>query len=84
MALLDQNLNKFPLVNSRFHNNQSLPRLEIRIIPQFGKAVFTLDNISIGQLVEVSHVIPFTEDEYKIIEPTILYNYVYEWPAVFY
>ena len=30
-----------------------------------------------GQLVDVSHIIAFTEAEYEIIKPTVLFNYVY-------
>lgn len=56
---------------------RSFVQLEVRKVPGFGKGVFTLHKIKKGALVDISHVIPFTEEEFKKIEHTILGHYVY-------
>eukprot|EP00455_Lapot_gusevi_P051048 TRINITY_DN7520_c0_g1_i2.p1 TRINITY_DN7520_c0_g1~~TRINITY_DN7520_c0_g1_i2.p1 ORF type:complete len:156 (+),score=37.33 TRINITY_DN7520_c0_g1_i2:56-469(+) len=67
-------------VNLRVHDETVLPRLVVRKTPTRGKGVFTLDAITAGQVVDVAHIIALTEEEYKAIERTNLYNYVYAWP----
>jgi hypothetical protein len=54
-----------------------LPRLVTRRTEKCGKGVFTEDFIEEGSLVEISHVIVFSADEYKVLEKTNMYNYVY-------
>ena len=64
----------------KMHAGQMLPRLFVAKTPDRGKGVFTMDAIEDGSLVEVAHVITFSEDEWKSMAHTNAYNYVYEWP----
>jgi SET domain-containing protein len=74
----DQTLPRTPHV--KMHDDQALPRLFVAKTPDRGKGVFTLDAIESGAVVEVAHVIVFTEAEWKSMASTNAYNYVYEWP----
>lgn len=56
-------------------------RLVVRSTATRGRGVFTLDDVREDEVVEVSHVLAFAADEYKQLEKTSLYNYLFEWPA---
>ena len=49
------------------------------ISPKKGKGVFAKKNIKEGFLVELAHVILIPNDEYDLIQDTILYHYIFEW-----
>ena len=44
-----------------------------------GWGVFTKSNIAADTVVEISPVVVMTQDERKLIDQTILYNYIFEW-----
>ena len=54
--------------------------LEIRFISkQKGKGVFAKDNIPKGEIIDVAHIILISNDDWNLIENTILSNYSFEW-----
>ncbi len=44
-----------------------------------GKGVFATRDIEKGTLVDIAHVVPIPNKEYKKIKRTVLYNYIYIW-----
>ena len=44
-----------------------------------GRGVFTSENIEAGTLIEVSPVIVMSNDERKLLDQTLLHNYIFEW-----
>ena len=44
-----------------------------------GRGVFTSENISKGIIVEESPVIVMTNDERKLLDQTLLHDYIFEW-----
>lgn len=54
--------------------------IEVRYISQRkGKGVFATSDIEKGTLVDIAHVVPIPNKEYKKIKRTVLYNYIYIW-----
>ncbi len=54
--------------------------IEVKFIsPKKGKGVFALSEIEKGTIIDVAHVIPLPNKDYKKIRKTILYNYCYIW-----
>ena len=47
-----------------------------------GRGVFTSENIEAGTIVEVSPVIVMTNEERKLLDQTLLHDYIFEWGAV--
>ena len=56
-----------------------LPILEIKNSSKRGRGVFANDNIKQDTVIEISPVIVLTEKERKIVEKTILFDYIFEW-----
>lgn len=56
-----------------------LPILEIQKSDKRGRGVFTSANIKKDTVIEISPVIVLTEKERKIVEKTILFDYIFEW-----
>jgi uncharacterized protein len=44
-----------------------------------GRGVFTTENIEAGALVEVSPVIVMNNEERKLLDQTLLHDYIFEW-----
>ena len=44
-----------------------------------GRGVFTSENIEPGTVVEVAPVIVLSEKERKLLDQTLLHNYIFEW-----
>ena len=44
-----------------------------------GRGVFTSENINKGTIVEESPVIVMTNDERKLLDQTLLHDYIFEW-----
>ena len=44
-----------------------------------GKGVFATRDIEKDSLVDIAHVVPILNKEYKKIKRTVLYNYIYIW-----
>jgi SET domain-containing protein len=56
-----------------------LPFLFIAPSPSMGRGVFTSENIKPGTLVEVAPVIIMTGEERKLLDKTLLHDYIFEW-----
>ena len=54
--------------------------IEVKYISQKkGKGVFATRDIEKGALIDIAHVVPILNKEYKKIKRTVLYNYIYIW-----
>ncbi|MFX1345098.1 MAG: SET domain-containing protein-lysine N-methyltransferase [Promethearchaeota archaeon] len=54
--------------------------LEIRFISKKkGKGVFAKDNIPKGEIIDVAHIILISNNDWNLIENTVLCNYSFEW-----
>ena len=56
-----------------------LPALFIAPTPNMGRGVFTAEAIEAGTLVEVSPVIVMGSEERKLLDQTLLHDYIFEW-----
>ena len=56
-----------------------LPSLFIASSQGKDRGVFTSENISIGTLIEESPVIVMTKEERKLLDQTLLHDYIFEW-----
>jgi len=56
-----------------------LPFLFIVPTTLMGRGVFTSENIEPGTVVEVAPVIVLSEKERKLLDQTLLHNYIFEW-----
>ncbi|MEI9946685.1 MAG: SET domain-containing protein [Chitinophagaceae bacterium] len=56
-----------------------LPFLYIAPSGQMGRGVFTSENIEKGTIVEISPVIVMSGEERKLIDQTLLHDYIFEW-----
>lgn len=56
-----------------------LPFLFAGPADEMGRGVFTSENIEAGTLVEIAPVIVMTADERKLLDQTLLHDYIFEW-----
>ena len=56
-----------------------LPFLFIAPTPSMGRGVFTSQNIEAGTIVEVAPVIVMSGEERKLLDQTMLLDYIFEW-----
>jgi len=56
-----------------------LSSLYIDLTGSMGRGVFTSENIGKGIIVEESPVIVMTNDERKLLDQTLLHDYIFEW-----
>ncbi len=56
-----------------------LPFLFIAPTQDMGLGVFTREDIDAGTLVEVAPVIVMTAEERKLLDQTLLHDYIFEW-----
>ena len=56
-----------------------LPILFIASTNDMGRGVFTSENIEEGTVIEVSPVIVMSRDERKLLDQTLLHDYIFEW-----
>src|ERR1700744_3694331 len=56
-----------------------LPSLFIAPTTERGRGVFTSTNIDRGTVIEISPVIVMTGDERKLLDQTLLHDYIFEW-----
>ena len=56
-----------------------LPCLIIAPTATMGRGVFTTENIEAGTLIEVSPVIVMSATERKLLDQTLLHDYIFEW-----
>jgi len=55
------------------------PSLYIALTKSMGRGVFTSENIAKGILVEESPVIIMSGDERRLLDQTLLHDYIFEW-----
>src|SRR5215212_3248891 len=55
--------------------------LYISETPTMGRGVFTSENIEKGTIVETSPVIVMSSEERKLLDQTLLHDYIFEWGA---
>ena len=54
--------------------------IEVRFISQKkGKGAFAKKNIEKDTIIDIAHVVPIPNEDYKKIRKTVLYNYCYIW-----
>lgn len=56
-----------------------LPALFISSTANMGKGVFTSENLVAGTIIEVSPVIVMSNADRKLIDQTLLHDYIFEW-----
>jgi uncharacterized protein len=56
-----------------------LPQLFIAPAGEMGRGVFTSEDIAKGAVIEVSPVIVMTGEERKLLDQTLLHDYIFEW-----
>jgi len=56
-----------------------LPSLFISQTENMGRGVFTSENIAKGTIIEDSPVIVMNKEEEKLLNQTLLYDYIFEW-----
>lgn len=55
--------------------------LYIALTKSMGRGVYTSENIEEGTIVETSPVIVMSNDERKLLDQTLLHDYIFEWGA---
>ena len=63
----------------RQHFYMILSILEIKKSPKRGRGVFAMADIKAGVVIEISPVIVLSAKERKIVEQTLLFDYIFEW-----
>ena len=58
-----------------------LPFLFIASTENMGRGVFTSQNIEEGTVIEISPVIVMSREERKLLDQTLLHDYIFEWGA---
>ena len=56
-----------------------LPFLFIAPTTSMGRGVFTSEDIAAGTVIEIAPVIVMSSDERKILDQTMLHDYIFEW-----
>ncbi len=56
-----------------------LPILFIDSSPSMGRGVFTSEPIEAGTLIEISPVIVMSGEERKLLDQTLMHDYIFEW-----
>lgn len=56
-----------------------LPQLLIAPTADMGRGVFTSENIAKGTIIEISPVIVMSGEERKLLDQTLLHDYIFEW-----
>jgi SET domain-containing protein len=56
-----------------------IPFLFIAPTVSMGRGVFTSENIDAGTVVEIAPVIVMTAEERKLVDQTLLHDYIFEW-----
>jgi SET domain-containing protein len=74
-----QNPAIFVLRNSTFAGIMILPFLFIAPTVNMGRGVFTSENIEEGTVIEISPVIVMSGEERKLLDQTLLHDYIFEW-----
>lgn len=72
-------LMKLVLKNILSQASMILPFLSIALSGSKGRGVFTSENIRSGTVVEISPVIVMNNDDRKLLDQTLLHDYIFEW-----
>lgn len=59
-----------------------LPFLFIAPTKKMGRGVFTSENIAKGTVIEIAPVIVMNADDRKLLDQTLLHDYIFEWGDV--
>jgi SET domain-containing protein len=55
------------------------PFLFIADTPSMGRGVFTTEPVETGTIIEIAPVIVMSRDERKLLDQTLLHDYIFEW-----
>lgn len=58
-----------------------LPFLFISPSPEMGRGVFSAEDIEADVVIEISPVIVMSNDDRKLLDQTLLHDYIFEWGA---
>ena len=58
-----------------------LPSLFIAPTSSMGRGVFTSENIEAGTILEIAPVIVMSREERRLLDQTLLHDYIFEWGA---
>lgn len=72
-------LMKLVLKNLLSQPSMILPFLSVAPSGNKGRGVFTAENIKSGTVVEISPVIVMNSDDRKLLDQTLLHDYIFEW-----
>ena len=67
------------IILSNAVHNMILPFLFIGPTKEMGRGVFTSSAIEAGTVVEISPVIVMSAEERKLLDKTLLHDYIFEW-----
>lgn len=56
-----------------------LPCLFVGPTDDMGRGIFTTENLDTGTVIEISPVLVMSKKEQKLIDQTLLQNYIFEW-----
>jgi len=56
-----------------------LPCLHVSATEQMGRGVFTEEALDAGTIIEISPVIVMNADDRKLLDKTLLHDYIFEW-----
>jgi len=56
-----------------------LPCLYVSATEQMGRGVFTEEALDAGTIIEISPVIVMNADDRKLLDKTLLHDYIFEW-----
>ncbi len=59
-----------------------LPIIYISATDDMGRGVFTSENIEEGTIIEISPVIVMSREERKLLDQTLLHDYIFEWGRI--
>lgn len=71
--------NSYHLSSNRFHLPMLLPFLFIAPTKDMGRGVFTSEEMAAGTVIEISPVIIMSLEERKLLDQTLLHDYIFEW-----
>ena len=56
-----------------------LPCLFVGLTENMGRGIFTTEKLDAGTVIEISPVLVMSKKEQKLIDQTLLQNYIFEW-----
>ena len=65
--------------SAHLHIYMILPCLHIASTSSMGRGVFTSENLPKGTVIEIAPVIVMSKDDRKLLDQTLLHDYIFEW-----